>query len=65
MLAEVISVSKRRPRRNLVMVDAVFTDGTGRLKATWFNQAFRERQLQPGAEVALSGKIEWFAGVRR
>ena len=62
VLAEVISVSKRRPRRNLVMVDAVFTDGTGRLKATWFNQAFRERQLQPGAEVALSGKIEWFRG---
>ncbi len=28
VLAEVISVSKRRPRRNLVMVDAVFTDGT-------------------------------------
>jgi ATP-dependent DNA helicase RecG len=62
VLAEVISVSKRRPRRNLVMVDAVFTDGTGHLKATWFNQAFRERQLQPGAEVALSGKIEWFRG---
>jgi ATP-dependent DNA helicase RecG len=62
VLAEVISVSKRRPRRNLVMIDAVFTDGSGRLKATWFNQPFREHQLQPGAEVALSGKIEWFRG---
>ena len=38
------------------------TDGTGRLRATWFNQDFRERQLQPGAEVALSGKIEWSPG---
>ena len=62
VLAEVVKVSKRRPRRNLVIVDAVITDGTGRLKATWFNQEFRERQLQPGAEVALSGKIEWFQG---
>jgi ATP-dependent DNA helicase RecG len=62
VLVEVISVSKRRPRRNLVMIDAVLTDGSGRLKATWFNQPFREHQLQPGAEVALSGKIEWFRG---
>jgi ATP-dependent DNA helicase RecG len=34
----------------------------GCLWATFFNQAFRERQLTEGTEVALSGKIERFRG---
>ena len=44
------------------MVEARLTDGTGTLKAVWFNQSFRERQLPPGTEVALSGKVERFRG---
>jgi len=34
----------------------------GSLWVTFFNQAFRERQLPPGTEVALSGKAEHFRG---
>jgi len=34
----------------------------GSLWVTFFNQAFRERQLPPGTEVALSGKVERFRG---
>ncbi len=34
----------------------------GSLAVTFFNQPFRERQLPPGTEVALSGKVERFRG---
>jgi ATP-dependent DNA helicase RecG len=62
VIGEVASVSSRRPRRKLVIVEAVVTDGTGEIKAVWFNQAFRARQLTVGSEVALSGKVESFRG---
>ncbi|MDP8958713.1 MAG: ATP-dependent DNA helicase RecG [Actinomycetota bacterium] len=55
-------VDTRRPRRNLTMVEATLFDGTSYLEAVWFNQPYRARQLQPGVEVALSGKVERFRG---
>ena len=60
VIAKVVSTSSRRPRRNLLIVEAMLTDGTDALKAVWFNQGFRQRQLTEGAEVALSGKVERF-----
>ena len=61
-IVTVQSVTTRRIRKNLTIIDATFTDGVGVLSATWFNQAFRARQLTEGAEVALSGKIERYRG---
>lgn len=40
----------------------VAADALGSLWVTFFNQAFRERQLPAGTEVALSGKVERFRG---
>ena len=40
----------------------VAADVLGSLAVTFFNQPFRERQLPPGTEVALSGKVERFRG---
>ncbi len=57
-VATVKKISTRRPRRNLSITEATVFDGSGYLFAVWFNQPFRERQLNEGAEVALSGKIE-------
>ncbi len=62
VIGKVLSVSVRRPRRGLTIVEATINDGTGPVKAIWFNQAFRERQLAAGTEVALSGKVERFRG---
>lgn len=58
VICTVVEKSLRRPRRNLNILNVTFTDGKAYLQVTWFNQAFRDRQLSPGAEVALSGKIE-------
>jgi ATP-dependent DNA helicase RecG len=55
-------VSTRRPRRGLSITEAIVGDDSASLKVVWFNQAFRERQLEVGSEVALSGKVESFRG---
>jgi ATP-dependent DNA helicase RecG len=51
---EVVSVSKRR-RGRLQMLTARISDGTATVSATWFNQPWLERQLQPGTAVRLRG----------
>src|SRR5690606_38328855 len=52
--------TRGRPPRAMVIADV--TDESGRLRVTFFNQAWRERQLRPGTRVALFGKLEVYAG---
>ncbi|HSJ26647.1 MAG TPA: ATP-dependent DNA helicase RecG [Acidimicrobiia bacterium] len=65
VIGTVRSVSIRRPRRNLIIVEARVTDGTDVLEAVWFNQGYRAKQLAEGAEVALSGVVESFRNKRQ
>jgi ATP-dependent DNA helicase RecG len=62
LLVEVRSVHKRLARTRRAIVEAVVGDGSGRLKVVFFNQPWRERQLQPGLQVALFGKADVFRG---
>jgi ATP-dependent DNA helicase RecG len=63
VIGEIRSVTVRRiPKRKLTIVEAVVFDDTASLKAVWFNQPFREKQLVQGAQVALSGVVESFNG---
>jgi ATP-dependent DNA helicase RecG len=64
VLVQIANVSSRqtRNRRRMVVVDV--TDGTGRLRVTFFNQPWRERQLKPGMHAVLFGKLEVFSGRR-
>jgi ATP-dependent DNA helicase RecG len=52
---EVLSLSKRR-RGRLQMLTARVSDGSATVSATWFNQPWLERQLQPGTAVRLRGR---------
>jgi len=52
----------RRPRRNLAIIEAVVEDDSGSIKAVWFNQTFRARQMAKGAQVAMSGVVERYGG---
>jgi ATP-dependent DNA helicase RecG len=55
--------AKRRPLRNRrTMVEAVVGDESGRLHVVFFNQPWRERQLTPGLQVALYGKVDSYRG---
>ncbi|MGB6059678.1 MAG: hypothetical protein WBF71_15595 [Microthrixaceae bacterium] len=67
VLASVRNVSAKRTRNNKMMVTADFHDGSGTLRCTFFNQPWRQRQLESDdlGEVALFGKVEVFNGRRQ
>jgi ATP-dependent DNA helicase RecG len=44
------------------VVEALVSDGTGALRATWFNQPWVAKRLHHGMQVALSGKIDQYLG---
>ena len=52
---EVLSTSTRR-RGRLQMLTARISDGSATVSATWFNQPWLERQLEPGTAVRLRGR---------
>jgi len=52
---EVLSTSTRR-RGRLQMLTARISDDSATVSATWFNQPWLERQLQPGTAVRLRGR---------
>lgn len=49
-------------RNGKPMVKVVVTDGQKKLAITFFNQRWREKELQPGMEVAVFGKAEMYSG---
>jgi ATP-dependent DNA helicase RecG len=55
--------TRGRPPRTIVTADV--RDDSGSLRVTFFNQAWRERQLAPGTTVALFGRLEMFNGRRQ
>jgi ATP-dependent DNA helicase RecG len=58
VLAEVASVSSRRMKqRKGTVTEAIITDGHSRLSLTFFNQAWREKQLQPGTRGLFAGTV--------
>jgi len=65
VLVRVDSVSSRTTRGRRTMVVAEVSDGTSRLRVTFFNQPWRERQLAPGTTAVLFGKLERYAGRRQ
>ena len=63
LVAEVVSVSERPMRqRKGSLLEVVITDGTGVLTLTFFNQAWRARDLRPGARGIFAGKVSAFRG---
>jgi ATP-dependent DNA helicase RecG len=65
VLGRVRSARAQPTRNRRRMVVAEVTDGTGTLRLTFFNQPYREKQLRPGTEVVLFGKLEVFRGQRQ
>ena len=48
------------PRRK--STQAVLGDDSGNVRAIWFNQPWMARNLRPGTEVVISGKVSIFRG---
>ncbi|MCA1190972.1 MULTISPECIES: ATP-dependent DNA helicase RecG [Saccharopolyspora] len=63
VLAKVDRVSKRSMRsRRGTIVEARITDGHRSLTCTFFNQAWRERELLPGRQGMFAGKVTAYRG---
>ncbi len=65
VLVEVVSISSRTARNRRRMVTADVKDSSGRMRVTFFNQPFRERQLPAGTHCVLFGRVELFGGRRQ
>jgi ATP-dependent DNA helicase RecG len=64
--AEVRACHARRTRDGKrTIVNATVYDGTGLLEIVFFNQGWRERQLRPGTQVSLFGKVDSYRGKRQ
>src|SRR3954467_1656179 len=70
--AEVVSVktrtiqNRRQPgRRPQTLTDVVVTDGSGRLRLSFFNQHWRGKQLSAGMRGLFAGKVGSFRGDRQ
>ncbi len=65
VVGEVSRVDTRRVRGGKSMVTATISDGSGRLRCTFFNQPWRARQLQStegSMSVAVFGKVSDYRG---
>ncbi len=66
IVAEVVRVNNRPLNgRKGSILEVVLTDGTGRLSLTFFNQAWRARNLRPGSRGIFAGKVTEFRGTRQ
>jgi ATP-dependent DNA helicase RecG len=65
VVGEVQGVHGRRTRQGRALVEVVVHDGTSLLNLTFFNQAWREKQLSVGTEAAFFGKVDVYRGKRQ
>ena len=62
VLATVRKVTSRRTRQGRALVEIDLFDGSSYLRITFFNQAWRARQLHEGMQVIVFGKVERYRG---
>ncbi|WP_419819157.1 ATP-dependent DNA helicase RecG [Glaciibacter flavus] len=66
IVAEVkTSTSRSMKARRGSILEVVISDGSGRIALTFFNQAWRERELVPGARGIFSGKVTAYKDSRQ
>lgn len=62
VIGTVWDVRSRRTRNNGVAVQAIISDGTGKVQAIWYNQVWLIQKLKAGMSIALSGKVDQYLG---
>jgi len=66
LVAEVVSVSTRGMRaRTGSVLEVIISDGTGLVTLTFFNQAWRAKDLVPGVRGIFAGKVGLYRGERQ
>jgi len=63
VIGTVKSVSTRDTRGGRTkLVEAVISDGTAAMRATWFNQPWITKQLRQGIQIVISGQTDQYLG---
>ena len=63
VVADVVEINERRMRgKNGSLLEVRITDGRGQMSLTFFNQAWRAKDLRPGVRGLFAGKIGSFQG---
>jgi ATP-dependent DNA helicase RecG len=66
IVAEVRRANERRMKnRNGSLLEVVISDGHGDLSLTFFNQAWRVKDLQPGRRGIFAGKVGEYRGAKQ
>jgi ATP-dependent DNA helicase RecG len=66
ILAEIFSASSRRLHgRKGNILEVIVTDGSAKMSLTFFNQAWREKELKVGKQGLFAGKVGIFNGKRQ
>ena len=66
IVAEVRRASERRMQnRKGSLLEVVISDGQGELSLTFFNQAWRVKDLQPGRRGVFAGKVGEYRGAKQ
>ncbi len=52
----------REIKGNRTLFEAIISDGTGALRVSWFNQSWLEKNIRPGVQIVLSGKVDMYLG---
>ena len=62
IIAQVWQTKKRQSKNRRPIITSILSDGTGTIEATWFNQPWLEKQLAPGTQIVLSGRVGQYLG---
>lgn len=62
IIGQIWETRKRISRNSRAVVTTILTDGTATIEATWFNQPWLEKQLKPGMQIVLSGRVDQYLG---
>ena len=65
VLAEVRAVRSRRTRQGRALVEVDVADQSSEMSVTFFNQAWRAKQLRAGVQALFFGKLDVYRGTRR
>lgn len=66
IVAEVVRAGERRMKnRSGSLLEVVISDGSGQLSLTFFNQAWRLKDLRPGRRGIFSGKVGEYKGTQQ
>lgn len=62
IIGNVKSIASQEMRKGGTIVHCLISDSTGNIQVSWFNQPYLVRQLKPGRQIILSGKVGQYLG---